>query len=375
MTLWHVPIQPLESRYTKQWLRWFESKFKEYNIDYKTILGDPLVSTIMKGTFLDVNGSNYYRFSQLQKIAVLFYEGKIKDGDIFFFADIEFPGHVEAVRHMAQLQGIGVKIYGFMHAASCTTEDFVSPLAPWQKYFELGWIKVCDGVFVGSKYFKDKFVKERIERYAPKEDVEELTTKIYSVGNPWNTEEVRQMIKPLPEKENIVIFPHRWEYERRPNIFVDMAYMLKGKFPEWRFIVTTSKPIINSTKIWLNCLLEKAKKDGVIEVYENLSKREYYEILAKSKLMVSTSIEENWGYTVTESATFDTHVLCPNNFSYKEYLPQKYLYNEYDDLLKKLVDFLEQYKDKNPKPRISQEVMPYLSYADTSIDRMLEVML
>jgi len=365
MTLWYIPIQPLEERYSEQWYRWLPIGFIKAGFNVNVVDGEPLTTTIEKGAFLDINGAHYYTFSQLQKITKAFYDGKIKPGDIFFFADIEFPGHIEAVRYMAELQNLPVKIYGFLHACSITKEDVVEKLAPWLKYYELAWIKVCDGVFVGSQYFKDRLIEERIKPFVPKEERIEFEEKIHVTGNPWNVKEVQDMVSPRPEKENIVIFPHRWDFDKRPNIFLNLAYYYKQKFPNWRFIVTTSRPRFRSTSKWLENLALKAISDGVIEVKEGLTKKEYYEWMAKAKIMVSTTVYESWGYITTEAITFGTYPLVPNNFSYQSIMKEENMYKDYDELFTKLGKLMS---EDNFKPYQNDW---YLKYAESAIDSMV----
>ena len=364
MTLWLVQLQPLTERYTEQWARWLPAGFKKAGFDVQVIDGNPLTTTIEKGAFLDINGAHYYTFTQLQKITKLFYEDKIKGDDIFFFADIEFPGHIEAVRYMAELQNIPVKIYGFLHACSITKEDVVEKLAPWLKYYELAWIKVCDGVFVGSQFFKDRLIEERIKPFAPKNEQMELSEKIIVTGNPWNASEVLGMVNPLPKKENIVIFPHRWDFDKRPNIFLNLTYYYKKRFPDWKFIVTTSRPHFRSTSPWLEELALKAVEDGVIEIKDGLTKTEYYEWMAKAKIMVSTTVFESWGYITTEAITFGTYPLVPNNFSYQTIMSKENLYSDYDELFDKLGKLM---KEDNCTPYRNDW---YMKYAESALDSM-----
>ena len=68
-------------------------------------------------------------------------------------------------------------------------------------------------------------------------------------------------------------------------------------------------------------MLQKAVKSiSTLTVIENLSKSEYYAHLANSKLMVSTTIEENFGYCILEAISLNTPVLIPNNYSHPELL-------------------------------------------------------
>jgi glycosyltransferase involved in cell wall biosynthesis len=366
--LYYVDIQPLDQRYSEQWSRWIPEQFSKEGFEVKTISGVPLVSKIEKGDFLDVNGSHYYTFVQLQKISEMFYEGKIQDGDVFFFGDLEFPGHMEAVRNLATLNKVNVELYGFMHASSvATVKDMANQLQEWQKYGELSWISAMDGVFVGSEFFKEELVSKLINKYASPKDQGIFEGKIHAVGNPWDTEDVRNSVNPLPEKENIIIFPHRWSQEKNPNIFINLAYALKKEFPEWEFAVTLSAGVPKDN--WLNTLCKVAEKDEVIKVYRGLSKKEYYTLMAKSKFLVSCSDYESFGYTVTEAQTFGTFCLVPDNFSYLETTHSINRYTSYDELLKILVRLISRGNDYYKY--VVEE--PYLKRADESVKRMSKI--
>jgi len=369
-----VPLERFEpeDRYTTQVHRWFQQKFTEHGFDYKIIEGVQLTKTIEHGEFLDTYGTIYYKSSQIQKIAKLFRSGKVKDGDIFFVYDFEFPG-LEAIRYMATLSNLDIKIYAWAHAGSYTHGDFMEPCADYAKYFELGWWKMCDGIFVGSEYHKKAIIERRIDPYV-QDCLEglELDSKIHVTGNPWNTEEVLSMVKPLPEKEDIIIFPHRLAWEKRPNLFLDLCLILVEKHPELLFLITTSRPTMRSSHPWLIKLYKAIKKlpsIGTNFLFESdLSKQQYYRWLARSKIMFSSSVEENFGYTCLEAMTFQTFPLCPNRYSYPELITftKNCLYGDMDDAINKVEKLLNQ----KPGNWLSMDAKRY----DNSINKMIKIM-
>lgn len=363
MTLWLIQLEPLVERYSEQWSRWIPDKLKEKGIEHQVILGSVLSETIEKGAFLDIESSNYHRFSQLMKICQLFKKGKIQTGDIFWSYDFYHPG-IEAIKYMAELQDIKVKVFANYHACSVTREDFIQPLRPWSKYFEQAWIRYFDGVFAATNYAKEQLVKLN--------ELEDVKTKIHVTGNPWNTKEALSMVQPLPEKTDTIIFPNRWDYEKRPNLFIDLCTILAREYPELEFLVTTSRPTFRSCHPWLVKLFRSTQKllKMRLKVYGGLSKGVYYRLLAESKIMFSSSITENFGYTCLEAMTFQTVPVCPNRYSYPELLGDwsiEYLYEDLDDALEKIDSVLS---DTNKKPWLLDRAKHY----DTSIDRMIKVM-
>jgi len=339
-TIYYIPIEPLEERYSSQWYRNFPKIFKEYFDEVVTIDGQPLSDVVETGAFLDINSTLHYKAEQLKVISKLFYEKKIKDGDVFFVADLEFWG-IESIRYLADLQNIKVKIYGFLHAASYTKGDFIEPAAPYGKYAELLWLKICDKVFVGTEYHKSAVVERRILPFADELDVRQLIDKIEVTGNPIYMNEYKAY--PDIKKKKQLIISNRFDWEKRPNLSLDFAYLLKKKHPGLNIIITTSRPKFRSNKQWLVDYARNLEKDGILTIYEGLSKDEYHKHLAESSVMLTNTIEENFGYCVIEACIYGTAPLCPNSYSHPELLmkDKKFLYNDEDEVISKIEYLLE----------------------------------
>jgi len=84
-------------------------EFRKQNKPFIKIDGALLTTKIETGAFLDSEGTNFYKFSQLQEVCKLFKEGIIKQDDTFFVSDLWFPG-IEAIKYMAYFRGIRVNI-------------------------------------------------------------------------------------------------------------------------------------------------------------------------------------------------------------------------------------------------------------------------
>ena len=335
-TLWLVPLEPFPGRYTEQWYRNIPKAFENYHFNVEVIDGTALTNKIDVGSFLPMNSTVHYKSSQMGSIAYLFQEKKIKNGDKFFIYDLEFWG-IEALRLMAQMNKIDIKIYTFLHAASYTREDAFEVAAPYQKYTEVGWIALCDKVFVGSEYHKQAFTERRLKPVG----AELLAGKIVVTGNPVFKDEYD--VFPDIKKKNQVIISNRFDWEKRPNLSLDFCYLLKKKHPTWSFIVTTGNEQLKSNKKWLLDYARELEKDGIIEVYENLDKPAYHHLLASSKVMLTNSIEENFGYCVIESLIYNTYPLCPNKCSHPELVSynKNMLFDDEDEIVEK-VEFLMQ---------------------------------
>ena len=362
-TVFDISLEPLEERYTEQWSRWFPQEFKKSKFNYIKIEGKKLTETIETGSFLDVNSTNYWKASQIMTVAKMFKDKKISCGDIFFVPDMWFP--IEMIGYMARLNNINVKIYAFLHAGTYTTEDFASPLARWGKYHEVGWASLCDGIFVGSEYHKKEFLKKRVLPYAA-DEYDSIRDKIHVTGNPFSVKEVRDGID-FEHKEDTIIFPNRFDYEKRPNIFLDIAQILKSRHSKWKFLITTSRPTFRCSHKWLEDYARALEKQGVVEIKAGISKKEYYEELAKAKVMVSTTIEENFGYCTVEAMALNTIPIVPNRYSNPEIVSaEKYRYNTIEEMINKITIGMISSNREN----LYQDAHRY----DFSIARMIDVM-
>jgi len=117
-------------------------------------------------------------------------------------------------------------------------------------------------------------------------------------------------------------------------------------------------------------LLANAKIENKnIEILQDLDKEEYYSLLNKSKLMVSTTSEENFGYCTVEALTMGCQVLLPNAFSNPEIVEQnnKLLYDDYDELFKKIPIILK-------APIRREELRKYVEPYELVVKQWLKIM-
>ena len=338
-TAWLLPLEPFESRYTGQWYREFPKEFEKQGFTVKIIDGVPLTDKIDVGSWLPMNSTVNYKNTQVALMAQAFQNGLVKHGDIVFSYDLEHWG-IEAIKMMAQVNKIRVGIFAFLHAASYTKEDLMEQLAPWQKYTELGWLSICDKVFVGSEYHKQAVIERRIKPLADKCDIERLSDKIVVTGNPLFRDSYHNFDNVV--KKNQIITSNRFDYEKRPNISLDIAQIIKDKHPGWSIIVTTSNEKLKSNQQWL---LDKARimeKAGTISILENLSKEEYHRNLAESKVMLTNSIEENFGYCIVEALYYNTYPLAPRGLSHDELLKDlSFIFRNIDEIVPRIEELMK----------------------------------
>jgi len=362
-TFWHLALEPLEERYTGQWLRWFRAA-DYHTFEYVEVIGEPLCDKIEVGAFLDVNSTMHWKAEQVKNLAALFYAGKVQDGDIFFVADMWFP--IEMLKYLIQLNGIDAKIFVFLHAGTYTKEDFAAPMAYWAEYLEIGWAFAVDGIFVGTEYHKFAFVDRRLQSSGKSYD--QVLRNIHVTGNPFSSKEV-QAAAPDIVKRDFILFPNRFDYEKRPNLFLDLAVILKRRHPKWRFGVCTSREMFRSNQVWLCEYARALELGGIVEIHEGLSKTDYYRLLAEAKVMVSTTIEENFGYCTLEAMALGTIPVVPNDYSHPEVVGfnSSWLYTGLDDALVKIEEAMT-----GPTKSFGR-ARERLEYYDSSLQRIVDI--
>ena len=375
MQIFYVPIEPLEERYTESWYRNIPAFFRSKGAEVVVIDGQPLTTTVETGTFLDINSTIHYKCSQMQAIAKLFRTDSIQSGDVFFFGDIEFWG-LEGLRLMAQLNKKDIFICGVLHAASYSIEDTFSVAAPYQKYTELGWLAACDKVFVGSKYHRQAILERRLlpfDRGAGL--VGSLYDKIEVTGLPL----FKSDYQPYPEikKKNQMIIAGRLDWEKRPNLGLNMAYLLYRKYGV-QTVVTVASPHCNSNRKWLIDYAQELAKDGVINLYSGLSKIAYHSLLAESKVLLSNTVEENFGYCVMEACIYGCCPIVRRAYSHPELLEhnENLLFDTEDEIPEKVLTVLNAQFPQKKESWVKHYAERYYESTDRilkEINRMREV--
>ena len=313
-----LPIENLKERYTQMM-----NDIMTPLVDY-VYYPDIEEQEIVKGQFLDIEGTIGFKTKQLTMVVEAFQQGKIKSGDKFFVADIFYPG-IESIKYMAELQDIDIEIIGYNHAGRADEYDFVRKLKEWSDSAEQTYLMVCDRICVGSEFHK-KLVCDYFN-IDP--------NKVYVTGCVWSNDYAWDIYPHYEPKIEQVIFPHRLSKEKGINEFIQIAEQL----PDTKFIITSSKK--NEKLIPL--------PDNV-ETKIGITKSEYYKLLSQSKTYLSCAYQETFGYTLREALLYKCIPIVPNRASYLEYVPEQNRYKDIEDavrLIKNAEDVDLYYREMN----------------------------
>jgi glycosyltransferase involved in cell wall biosynthesis len=286
----YVPLEHIDSRYTIHMDKDIMNHLIKNNFDFIRIPTPFTIDKAPKGMFLDAANTIKTKSYQMQEIAKLYEEGKVNNDTKFFFSDIWFPG-IESLAYLNYFYKVNPKITGVIHAGSFTDTDFVRDMERWAKNFEDVVFDIATEIYCASEFIKNDIIKKRL--------VNPEKLKVTSLPLDSTLKQYHN-----PNKENIVIFNGRLCDEKQPWLF-------------------------DALKKVFNDLGEKVEFIKTQEL--NLSKDEYYNLLAKSKVVVSYALQENFGFGVNEAVSLGCVPVLPNRLVYPEIYPKEYLFNTFDE--------------------------------------------
>jgi len=152
----------------------------------------------------------------------------------------------------------------------------------------------------------------------------------------------------LDNPQPIILWNHRWEFDKQPEVFFKQLYKLDAEGLDFELIILGENFQMHPREF-----IEAREKLGPrIRQYGYVeSIYDYARFLAMSDIVVSTAIQENFGFAVIEAMYCHTLPLLPNRLSYPEFLPKKFhqqfLYNGEEELEKKLRGLLREYRSLN----------------------------
>lgn len=312
-----MPIEPIEERYSLQWLMWFRRAFNQAKRPFEEF-GNVKVKRIKDGEFLDSAYTNMYKLKQAHEVCS--YIDKNRDKSFTVFCLDAWNPCLVNIAYMRDTLGIDIKIKSMIHAGSYDENDFLykKRLDRWARGFERSLYQLHDEIFVAtdyhSKLFSDVIGTGR----------EKFTKVDWPVFTPNEKD-----IKPWEKKEDIVVYPHRMAEEKRPDLFTHMAKAFRETNPQstYRFLFTVE-----------HCD----------------SKNDYYEMLNNSKYVVSFAEQETFGIAMQEAINYGCIPICRKGLSYDETIDRGYLFDDLYGACDLLADLIK--APRIPMRRYSEDI-------------------
>ena len=124
-----------------------------------------------------------------------------------------------------------------------------------------------------------------------------------------------------------IVWNHRWEYDKQPQVFFDALKELKEKGYSFRLHI-----LGQSFRNQPDCF-EQAKEHFTdeIDTYGFQSKERYSEILLQADFVVSSALHDFQGLSLQEGIAYGCTPIAPNRVAYPEYIPPTCLYEVADN--------------------------------------------
>jgi len=156
----------------------------------------------------------------------------------------------------------------------------------------------------------------------------------------------------------LIIWNHRWEFDKRPEIFFHGLEFLAEKDIDFRVA------ILGEHYQRIPEVFSKAKEkfgDRIVQYGYVDSRSDYYQWLSKGDIVISTADQENFGISIIEAIRHGCLPLVPSRLSYPEIIPDSFhhlfLYEDQKDFFEKLLSMVLHPKDFSVKRYALSESM------------------
>nr|WP_020588008.1 DUF3524 domain-containing protein [Desulfobacter curvatus] len=239
------------------------------------------------------------------------------------------------------------------------------PLEPGEKRdFHLGFTNIisalaADGVFFNSQFHRDDFFSaaKRLIRKMPDlrpgwvlDKIRDKTRILYPGIDLDSRSCVIPETQPSSLDRPLVIWNHRWEYDKNPKAFFNVLERLKRR--GILFYLAVMGEQYDTVPKAFRGIEDRFCAELLVCGYQEQA-ADYRKWLAKGSVVISTAIQENFGISVMEAVAHGCFPLLPNRLSYPELIPGQVkpdvLYQDDADLETRLEHLLVQpgaYRDK-----------------------------
>jgi len=316
--LFYMGLESYEARYTLQLQEWNERVFKEIGIDYEVVHGLELDNSkaIVTGSVLDAHGRTYYSLAQHMNLIQKMKNGEVTNEDVIFYEDMYTPG-LECLPYIMQQSPPEYRPKVFLRFLAQTTDpdDFLirEGMFDWMRKYEEMVDQFVDGIMVASEEFVAHL---RIAGFK---------CPIYVTGLPFGKSEVLERVSPLYRKNiidrtNRVAYSSRWDDEKQPHFYMDLAEAYYKIDPTMEFAIFCGHPELKSNRQEYvdRAMALQAGDTANFKVYTGLKKDDYYRLLADSKILFNCALQDWVSNTVSEADTMGCLTLFPAYRSFPE---------------------------------------------------------
>jgi len=154
-----------------------------------------------------------------------------------------------------------------------------------------------------------------------------------------------QPLQPPDGQPPLIIWNHRWEFDKDPETFFAALDAVAGHGVAFRLAL-----LGENFQAVPKAFIAARKRFGdriVCYGYES-SRRQYIDWLRQGAIVISTAVQENFGISIVEAVRYGCLPLVPQRLAYPEVIPEalhsKFLYHSQENLIDKLLLLLTDYQ-------------------------------
>ncbi len=253
-----------------------------------------------------------YRYVAGQlKILNTLIEEKDSLGRILFL-DFFNPG-LDLFQYSLMHDNRKIRIASLLHGGSFVSGDLYG--FNWLKNFEYGWFALNNTIYVPSHYLRNS---------CP--DQFKAKAKVFSWG--------MDAFKPSSsnQKKWDVVFPHRLQKDKGVEEFVRIIKLL----PRIKILVTSP---LTRQQLSANNFYYKLKNHPSVQFVYRVNNVNIGKFLCKSKIVLSCSLQETFGYSIMKSIASGCVPVVPDRACYPEYIPSSFRYKTMAEAVKLIEHF------------------------------------
>jgi hypothetical protein len=364
--LFYMGLEPYNARYTLQLTDWNRRVFERRGIDVVYVPGLTLNNSqkIIVGQVLDAHGRSYFAMSQMMNLVRLMQQGEVTNQDCIYFEDMFQPGF-ESLPYILDQVPFESRPWLAVRCLAQTIDpdDFVHVwgMNHWMGHYEKMVDSVAECVLASN------------EEMVAHMKIAGWKTDIYNVsglafGKQEVLERVNNRVIPFNERKMRVGFSARWDQEKQPDFYMDLIEKYKEFYPDVEFAVFSGGELRSNNQSYMNRTRDLQQR-GLLTVYENLDKNEYYRLLNDTRVLFNCALQDWTSNTVSEADTLGCNVLYPAYRSFPEIFSncrdRLYIPWSLDDAFDKVTTLLE-------KPHKNMGMIS--DWTDGTIDRILDIL-
>ena len=365
--LYYMGLEKYVARYTYQLQDWNTAVFDARGLDYVVVPGETLSNdqAIVTGQVLDAHGRTYFGMSQLMNLIRMMKAGELNNEDVIYFEDMFQPGIESLPYIMDQIDpGLRPRIFVRCLAQSIDPDDFVHVwgMAKWMGQYE----KMLDCFVSGVLATNEEMVMHM--------KIAGWQAPIYNIsGLAFGKSEVQSRvasIKPFNDRKYRVVFSARWDQEKQPDFYMDLieAWNSQPGLEEVEFCVCSGGKLKSNSDSYMQRTRDLVAR-GLLTIYEDLEKNEYYNIVNDSRVVFNCALQDWVSNTVSEADALGCNVLYPAYRSFPETFANDHtrLYVPWS-----ITDAIDKLEGLLDSPHTDMGLIS--DYNDGTIDRIIDIL-